>query len=112
MKIFTWKEAFEDSLWAAKRRNPRAQNFVGYCYDVGKGVHQDIELARKWYEKAARNGNATALFNLAVINHLGQGIKRNISRAFHLYKKAALRGNLQSQTNLAGMDGLVSCQDR
>lgn len=102
-KIYTWKEAFEDSHEAAKARNPIAQNFVGYCYDVGRGVSRDLKMARYWYEKAARNGQIDAIFNLAVMNSKGLGMRRNASRAFRLYCKAALLGDLQSQANLAVM---------
>ena len=102
-KVFTWKEAFEDSHEAAVSGHPGAQNFVGYCYDMGRGVRKDGRMARRWYERAARNGNIHAIFNLAVINDKGLGIRRNPSRAVRLYRQAALRGDLQSQTNLAVM---------
>jgi len=62
LKTYTWKEAFENSLQAAQAGIPRAQNFVGYCYDVGKGVRRDMKMARYWFEKAARNGNTAAFF--------------------------------------------------
>lgn len=103
MKTYTWKEAFEDAHQAAKAGSPRSQNFTGYCYDVGKGVPRDMKMAKLWYEKAARNGNIHAIFNLAVINAKGLGIRRNPTRAVHLYRQAALRGDLQSQANLSVM---------
>src|SRR5947199_135470 len=65
-KRYTWKEAFEDSLEAARAGNPRAQNFVGYCYDLGKGVSRDSSVAQRWYSKAAQQGNVDAMFNLAL----------------------------------------------
>src|SRR5277367_5897712 len=95
---FTWKEAFEDSYNAARAGSPRAQNFVGYCYDIGKGARRDKKMSRYWYEKAARKGNIDAIFNLAL-----DDVRRNPARARRLYQQAALRGDLYSQTNLAVM---------
>ncbi len=66
MKPYTWKEAFEDALEAAKRGKPEYQTFVGYCFDIGKGVKCDPKMAKYWYTKAARNGNSDAIFNLAL----------------------------------------------
>jgi TPR repeat protein len=77
MKTYTWKEAFEDSYEAANAGNPRAQNFVGYCYGEGRGVRRSYTLARKWYEKAARRGHKDAIFNLVLMNDRGAGGKRN-----------------------------------
>jgi hypothetical protein len=45
MKTYTSKEAFADSHQAALTGNPVAQNFVGYCYHIGRGVHKDIKKA-------------------------------------------------------------------
>lgn len=103
VKTYSWKEAFEDAHEAAKSGKPRYQTFVGYCYDMGKGVARDLKMAKWWYEKAARNGNIDAIFNLAVINDKGQSMRRNAARAARLYKQAALRGDLRSQENLAVM---------
>ena len=64
MKTYTWKEAFEDAHEAAKAGSPRSQNFVGYCYDIGRGVRRNMKMARYWYEKASRNGHLDAIFAL------------------------------------------------
>jgi TPR repeat protein len=81
MKTYTWKEAFEDAYKAAMAGSTRSQNFVGYCYDIGRGVGRNQKMARQWYEKAARKGNIAAIFNLAVMHDKGQGGKRNARRA-------------------------------
>ena len=103
VKTYTWKEAFTQALGAAKTGNPGAQNFVGYCYDTGKGVRRDKKVARRWFGLAARNGNIHAIFNLAVLNDMGKDIRRNAPRAVRFYRQAALRGDLQAQANLAVM---------
>jgi TPR repeat protein len=103
MKTHTRKEAFEDAREGAKAGVPRYQNFVGYCYDMGRGVRRNLKMARYWYEKASRNGRLDAIFNLAVMNDQRHGMKRNAARAARLYRQAAERGDIQSQNNLAGM---------
>lgn len=103
MKSYTWKEAFQHSLEAALVGNATEQNFVGYCYYIGGGVPRDRSIATTWFEKAARNGKAAALFNLALVNDLGEDLRRNPSRAAKLYRRAAERGHLQAQSNLAIM---------
>ncbi len=104
MKPYTWKEAFEDALEAAKRGKPEYQTFVGYCFDIGKGVKCDPKMAKYWYTKAARNGNSDAIFNLALsYDHGSLGLRKNRRRAVQLYRQAALKGHLQSQTNLAAI---------
>src|SRR5579872_4497213 len=85
-KTYTWKEAFSDASEAAKAGSPRHQTFVGYCYDLGRGVARDPKMARRWYERAVRNGNVDAMFNLAVMNDKGTGARRNAVRAASLYE--------------------------
>src|ERR1017187_6946817 len=101
MKTYSWKEAFDDAYRAAEAGSPRSQNFVGYCYDIGKGVRRDPKKARFWIQKAAEQGYLEAIFNLGLMNDLGQGMPADPVRAFELYMEAANRGHLQSQANLA-----------
>ena len=41
-----------------------AQYMLGICYEKGQGVKLDLKTARKWYEKAAQNGNKKAIGKL------------------------------------------------
>lgn len=45
---------------AADQDNADAQYQFGLCYEKGQGVKQDAKTARKWFEKAAKNGHAKA----------------------------------------------------
>ena len=82
-------------------RSRRYQNFVGYCYSIGRGVKQDHKKAAYWFKKAAKNGCTEGMFNYALISESGEGTRRNTARAFRLYLQAASAGHLQAQTNLA-----------
>ena len=45
---------------AAKQNYADAQYQLGVCYEKGQGIKQNLKTARKWYEKAAKNGSAKA----------------------------------------------------
>ncbi|KAH9815546.1 chitin synthase regulator 3, partial [Melampsora americana] len=42
---------------AARRNLPSAMFALGYYYEIGIGGRPDLDLAKKWYEKAYREGN-------------------------------------------------------
>ncbi len=68
-----------------------AQAFLGGLHLVGiGGVRQDFRLARHWFERAARNGNATAAFNLGLMSERGEDRPANLSEAANWYEKSAL----------------------
>ena len=45
---------------AAEQSHASAQFNLGYMYDEGKGVARDLQKARKWYGKAAAQGDTDA----------------------------------------------------
>ena len=51
---------FRYFLTKARAGDPNAEFIVGNLYENGKGVPQDKQKARKWYEKAAAQGNQSA----------------------------------------------------
>ncbi|TIB86589.1 HCP-like protein [Wallemia mellicola] len=64
-------EAF---LWARRAANQgqaNAEYAVGYYSEVGIGVKQDLELAKKWYTRAAQKGNQRASQRLIELKRLG-----------------------------------------
>ena len=61
-----YEEAFKWFKLAAGQGHPGAQHYLGYCYDEGKGVEQNLQLAVEWYTKAAEQGHETAQNNLGV----------------------------------------------
>jgi serine/threonine protein kinase len=57
--------AFTFFSQAAIADDPAAQNNLGVCYLLGRGVEQRKDLASLWFQRAAVNGNKAALNNLA-----------------------------------------------
>ncbi len=56
------------SLWQtlATQGHSDAQVFVGLSYANGWGVNKSIKLASHWYQKAAKNDNASGQFLLGI----------------------------------------------
>lgn len=53
-------EAFHWGKIAAEHGNANAQDLVGFCYQYGFGVTQDINAAIEWYRKSVAQGNVEA----------------------------------------------------
>ncbi|KAG7085753.1 hypothetical protein E1B28_003296 [Marasmius oreades] len=64
----------EAYLWARRAANKglsKAEYAVGYYAEVGIGVKQDIEFAKRWYMRAAAQGNKRAMNRLTEIKKSG-----------------------------------------
>ncbi|EED77779.1 predicted protein [Postia placenta Mad-698-R] len=53
---------------AARKGLPSAEFAMGYYSEVGVGLPKDIEVARKWYNRAAQHGNPDAAERLKVLS--------------------------------------------
>ncbi|GAA6020878.1 hypothetical protein JCM8202_005479 [Rhodotorula sphaerocarpa] len=64
----------EAYLWARRAANkglPKAEYAVGYYAEVGIGVKADMEEAKRWYMRAAAQGNKRAMQRLTELKKLG-----------------------------------------
>lgn len=80
-------------LWlqAAESGDVHAQTMVGRNFETGTGTQADPELARQWYEKAAGQGDAGALHQLA-----GLFRSSDPQKAVDYYREAAKRDHKES----------------
>ena len=62
-------------------------------YRRGEGVEQNDVKAAEWYIKAAKQGNVSAQFNLALMYENGQGVEQSHTKAAEWYLKAAEQGH-------------------
>ncbi|GAA6014764.1 hypothetical protein JCM11491_001972 [Sporobolomyces phaffii] len=65
----------EAYLWARRAANKglaKAEYAVGYYSEVGIGVKQDGEEAKRWYMRAAAQGNKRAMQRLTELKKLGE----------------------------------------
>ncbi|KAL8280680.1 hypothetical protein RQP46_007003 [Phenoliferia psychrophenolica] len=63
----------EAYLWARRAANkglPKAEYAVGYYSEVGIGVKQDLEEAKRWYMRAAAQGNKRAMQRLSELREI------------------------------------------
>lgn len=76
-----------------------AQNGLGELYAKGKGMPQDYDQARLWYEKAAAQGHPHAQNNLAELYFAGLGVPQDFVRAYMWVDLAAthMKGEDQKQ---------------
>ena len=80
-----------------------AQCCLGWAYEQGEGVEMDEEQAFRWYGKAADNGHAVAMFNLALMYAHGRGTAERKDMAVEYLTKAALAGHAEAMCSLGAM---------
>src|SRR5258707_1133271 len=99
---------------------------LGFAYQFGKGVDQDINAAVRWYRMAADRGDpsaqnnlgylyetgpegiknlaeageASAQYGLGVMYETGHGAKQDLQEALRQYRLAGERGSVEAQTEL------------
>ena len=73
---------------------------LGFAYQFGKGVDQDIHAAVRWYRMAADKGDPSAQNNLGYLYETGpEGIK-DLAEAAKWYMRSAADGNPVAQLNI------------
>ena len=113
---FDRKDYVEAMRWdrqAADQGNATAQTYVGYLYEKGLGVPQDLAEARSWYRRAADQGHAPAQRNIGNLYEQGSGGTRDYAEAMRWFRLAADQGNAGAQTNIGYLfeKGLGAAQD-
>ena len=88
----------------AKKDDVRAQYNVALIYANGLGVEQDLPQAELWYERAAKQGNASAQYNLAQLCH-AKGAKdpHAYEKAKYWYDKSVNAGVKEAYNNLGSL---------
>lgn len=81
-------KAFECFLSSSIDGYAPAMNWLGYCYEYGKGTKKNLDSAFGWYEKAANANVANAIYHLGRLYYDGKGVQQDYNKAFGLFKKA------------------------
>ena len=90
----------------AERGNAIAQCALAECYTIAglcEGIPQDYVKARQWYEKSAKQGDASAQLKLGVMYHEGKGVRQDYAKARKWLEKAAAQGHAKAQLVLGLM---------
>ena len=114
------KTAYNNCMKAAEQGDAIAQCNMGQCFKWGYGTKKDIEEAIYWFEKAAEQGNSSAIWQLKDIyeeetskvydkNKADYWEKKYVARSAeeeeeecHKLKGAAEQGDACKQRELAG----------
>jgi TPR repeat protein len=73
----------------AEAGNARAQFYLGFMYETGRGVPQDYLTAAYWYRRAANQGETTAQYRVGLLYDKGQGVAQNYIEAHKWLNLAA-----------------------
>lgn len=103
----------EAYLWARRAANKglsKAEYAVGYYAEVGIGIKQDVEFAKRWYMRAA----GTLLLLLYFISgndwwFTAQGNKRAMNRLTEMKRMGNKRANVARPTRQQAKDECVIC---
>lgn len=99
-----FQEAFGWFQRAAKLGNHHAMFLLGECYQLGKGVAPDSELALEWATKAADQNEVHALNQLGDIYNKGLlGVKPDQKKAFAYFSLAKDLGLPDAYGNLGAL---------
>lgn len=99
-----WKVRREALLQRAEQGEVDAQFSLGINYEFGwRGVSQDYEIALKWYQLAAEQGDSSAQTALGDMYKEGKGVLQNYKAAFKWYELAAEQGDFFAQIKLGDM---------
>jgi TPR repeat protein len=88
-------------LAGAARGDAAAQSYLGFMYQLGKGVSKDEREAFRWWRSAANLGDASAQANLGMMYAEGRVIPKDDREAVRLLTAAAEQGSVGAQFYLA-----------
>jgi TPR repeat protein len=88
---------------SAEAGNTHAMVQLGYIYQEGQGVQQDLPQAMSWFRKAAQAGDPQGMVDLGEMYHGGTGVDQDFQQAVSWYRKAAEAGNAQGMWDLGTM---------
>lgn len=102
----------EAYLWARKAANKglsKAEYAVGYYAEVGIGIKQDIEFAKRWYMRAAGvSGFLSSVCLIRVTDSVtAQGNKRAMNRLTEIKRMGNKRSNVGRPTRQQAKDECV-----
>ena len=74
---------------AAKNGSLKALDFLGYMYELGKGVEKNYTIALNLYKKGEARNYAPCLANIGRLYKEGRGVTKNKTTAYTYFMKAA-----------------------
>lgn len=81
----------------SQQGHPDAQNALGFCHQIGRGVPLNLKMAVSLYEKAVAQGHVKAEYNLGLCYFNGVGCPVRKKEGIELLLKSAEEGYPDSQ---------------
>ncbi|KAG9318284.1 hypothetical protein JVU11DRAFT_368 [Chiua virens] len=100
----------EAYLWARKAANKglnKAEYAVGYYAEVGIGIKQDVEFAKRWYMRAAGESAFSSMRYGLTDGIAAQGNKRAMARLTEMKRMGNKRSNVGRPTRQQAKDECV-----
>ena len=94
---------------AAESGLDRAQFLLGFYYHNGKGVEKDLSKAKALSAKAAKQGHAQAMLNLAGVLEAMEGRAARPAVSL-LFRAAAEKGLAMARESLPRLEAMVRAQ--
>ena len=90
-----------EKIWTqlARSGDARSQSSLGYLYQEGQGVSQNLLVAAAWYYRAAVQGEPTAQSALCGMHFNGSGVRRDLKTAL-FWCELSIEGGERSGTAL------------
>jgi uncharacterized caspase-like protein len=95
-----YRSAAAQARPAAERGDARAQDLLGWLYQNGHGLPQDLARALDWYQKAADLGLAKGQQNVSFMYRNGMGVPVDYAKSLFWAQKAAAQGNANGQISV------------
>jgi hypothetical protein len=87
----------------AQQGDADAQNMLAGMYHQAQGVRKNMELAIKWWEKAALQGHVLAQLNLGRLYAIGDDVPHDPNQAAYWLNLAAAKGVVEAESLLAAL---------
>jgi uncharacterized protein len=88
----------------AEKNDPQAQVTLGSLYQLGQsGLKADYKEAMKWFQRAAQQGDAGAMYRVGYMYFSGQGVSLNLNESVRWFKQSAQEGFAVAQFTLGTM---------
>ncbi len=94
----------DDIRARAERNDPQAQTTLGTFYQLGQaGLKPDFNEAMKWLQRAAQQGDPSAMYRVGYMYYGGQGVAQSVPEAIRWFKKSAESGFAIAQFTLGNL---------
>ena len=98
-----YQDALKIAYALVANGNTAAEAMIGKSYYEGLGAAQSYTAALPWFNKAAAQKNADALFFLGMMYEYGRGVNQDVPKTQALFDQAAALGQHYAAIEAAGM---------